>query len=107
MKLDSNFIYLKDMYSDSYYPTFLVDKVKNQIVQVVTFLESGTHTNDAIQAKLDEMTIAINELQEEFDQNDSEIETVARESIASTVEEILKFFDVDIDTETAIQERDW
>jgi hypothetical protein len=53
------------------------------------------------------MTIAINELQEEFEENDSEIETAARESIGATVDSVIKFFNIDIDIEEAIRERDW
>ncbi len=49
----------------------------------------------------------INDLQEEFDENDSEIETVARDSIGVTVEKILNYFGIDIDIEEAIRERDW
>ena len=45
--------------------------------------------------------------QAEFDENDSEIETVARECIASTVAYILAWFGIPIDTEEAIRERDW
>ena len=50
---------------------------------------------------------AINDLQEEFDANDSEIETMARDSIGVTVEHILVWFDIDIDIEEALRERDW
>ena len=53
------------------------------------------------------MTLAINDLQEEFEENDSEIETSARESIGETVAYILKWFDIEIDAEDAIRERDW
>ena len=53
------------------------------------------------------MTVTINELQEEFEENDSEIETGARESIGETVDQIIKFFEIDIDIEEAIRERDW
>ncbi len=53
------------------------------------------------------MTLAINDLQEEFDENDSEIETVARDSIGVTVGYILDWFGIDIDVEDAIGERDW
>lgn len=77
------------------------------IVKVVHFIEESTHTIEEIQEKLDEMTIAINELQNEFYQNNSEIETVARDSIGETVEEILQYFELDIDTEEAIREREW
>lgn len=58
-----------------------------------------------IQEKLDEAVCAINDLQEEFDENDSEIKTVAHDCIGVTVEYILKWFG--IDTEEAIRERDW
>ena len=53
------------------------------------------------------MTLAINDLQEEFEENDSEIETGARDSIGETVEYILKWFDIDLDVEDAIGQRDW
>jgi len=106
-KLDSEFNYLLDMYEDSYYPSFLVDKIQLNILKVVDFLEEGDHSHEAVQEKLDEMTLAINELQDEFYQNDSEIETVARDSIAITVEEILQYFEIDIDIEEALRERDW
>lgn len=35
-KLSSDFEYLKDMYIDGYFPNFLVDKVKAELVKVVT-----------------------------------------------------------------------
>ena len=38
---------------------------------------------------------------------DSEIETVARECIAAAVAYILEWFNIPIDTEEAIRERDW
>ena len=53
------------------------------------------------------MTLAINELQEEFEENGSEIETGARESIGEAVEHILKWFGIDMDVEDAIGEREW
>ncbi len=106
-KFDENYIYLKDMYNDSYFPKFLVDKVRDEIIKVVEYLEEEGHKTEDIQEKFDNMTIAINDLQEEFDENGSEIETGARESIGETVDYIIKYFDIDIDTETAIGERDW
>lgn len=105
-KLPADFPFLKQMYQDTYFPTFLVDKVKDAIKELVTFIEQG-HTKDEIQDELDNMVAKINDLQEEFENNNSEIETVARESIASTVEEILIYFDVHIDIEEALRDRDW
>ena len=106
-KFDENYILLKDMVEDDYYPKFLVDKVKDCIAPVITLLENGETDKEVIQEKLDKMTLAINDLQDEFDENDSEIETVARDSIGETVGDILDWFGIDIDVEDAIQERDW
>ncbi len=106
-KFDKNYELLADMYNDGYFPDFLVDKVKALIQSVIDFLETGERDLDKIQARFDEMTLAINDLEEEFEDNDSEIETVARESIGETVRYILEWFDIDIDVEDAIGERDW
>ena len=70
-------------------------------------LESGETNIEAVQEKLDEAVCGINDLQEEFDENDSEIETVARDFIGETVAYILEWFDIPIDIEEAIREREW
>ena len=79
---DPNYKLLDEMYQDDYYPAFLVDKVKDELQKVIDLLESGETDIEAVQETLDEAVCGINDLQEEFDENDSEIETVARECIA-------------------------
>ena len=106
-KFDPNYKLLDEMYQDNYYPAFLVDKVKDEIQKVIDLLESGETDTDVIQKKLDEVVLAINDLQDEFDENDSEIETVARDCIGETISYILEWFDIPIDPEEAIRERDW
>ena len=106
-KFDENYVLLAEMYEDDYFPNFLVDKIKALIEQVIVLLESGETDTRKIQQKLDEMTLGINDLEEEFEENDSELETAARESIGETVEYILEWFGIDIDIETAIGEREW
>lgn len=106
-RFDEGYVLLADMVSDSYYPPFLVEKVRGEILSLIRLLEEGETDREAIQKELDRMTRAINDLKEEFDENNSEIETVARESIAVTVGDILGWFGIDIDTETALRERDW
>lgn len=106
-KFDENYKLLAEMYRDGYFPDFLVDKVRALIQNVIGFLETGERDLCKIQKKFDEMTLAINDLEEEFEENDSELETVARDSIAVTVMYILKWFDIDIDAEDALGARDW
>ena len=106
-KFDENYQLLADMYRDGYFPDFLVDKLKDLVQNVITYLETGEQDLEKIQKWFDEMTLAMNDLQEEFEENDSELETGARESIGETVEYILKWFEIDLDVEDAIRERDW
>lgn len=105
--LPADFEYVPDMYQDSYFPKFLVEKVKDAIKEVVSFIEKGSHTPDEIQEAFDRMTYKINDLQDEFDENDSDIETGARESIGETVDRIIFHFELNIDTEDAIRVREW
>ena len=95
---DPNYKLLDEMYQDDYYPAFLVDKVKDELQKVIDLLESGETDTEVVQETLDEAVCGINDLQEEFDENDSEIETVARECIAATVAYILEWFGIPIDT---------
>lgn len=104
---DKNYELLSEMYGDGYFPDFLVDKIKNLIEEVIKYLETGVTEKSEIQDKLDTITIAINNLQDEFEENDSEIETVARDSIAVSVQYILNWFGIEIDIEEALRERDW
>ncbi|MCI8802682.1 MAG: hypothetical protein HFG01_04990 [Oscillibacter sp.] len=104
---DRDYQLLSEMYRDEYYPDFLVDKVKAALQTVIDLLETGETDTEAIQARLDGAVCAINDLQEEFDENGSELETVARDCIGETVGYILEWFGIPIDVEEAIRERDW
>ena len=106
-KFDENYKLLEEMYSDGYFPDFLVDKVKTLIMKVIELLEKGERDTQKIQKAFDKMTRKINKLEKEFEKNDSELETVARDSIGATVEYILRWFEIDIDVEDAIGARDW
>lgn len=106
-QFDSSYILLEEMYKDPFFPDFLVDKVKAQILQVIDLLEQGQTDVISIQKALEIMTLGINDLCEEFEEHDSEIETCARDSIAQTVMDILAWFGVEIDIEDALAQREW
>ena len=104
---DAGYLLLDEMYQDGYYPNFLVDKVKNELQKIIDLLETGETDTEVIQQTLDEAVRGINGLQEAFEENDSDIETMARECIGAAVIYILAWFDIPIDVEEAIRERDW
>ena len=96
-KFDDQYVLLQNMFEDTYYPQFLVEKIKWQFIHLIEFLESADGKElPLIQDKLDEFTMFINNLQQEFWDQDSEIETVASESIANTLEYILNWFKIDV-----------
>ena len=94
---DPNYKLLDEMYQDNYYPVFLVDKVRDELQKVIDLLESGETDTEVIQKTLDKAVCGINDLQDEFYENDSEIETVARDCIGDTVAYILEWFGIPID----------
>ena len=106
-QFDPNYQMLAEMYQDDYYPDFLVDKISALLRKVIALLENDETDLKVIQSALDEAVEGINDLQAEFDENDSEIETVARDTIGETVAYILEWFDIDIDVEDALGARDW
>lgn len=106
-KFDENYALLDEMYSDPFFPDFLVDKIKDLILEFIKYLETGETSRDLIQKELDSMTRGINDLEEEFYNNNSEIETMARESIAGSLIYVLSWFKIRIDIEDALRLRNW
>ena len=104
---DADYQPLYEMYDDEYFPDFLVDKIKAELDKVEAVLAGGEKNTAAIQQHFDTMTRAINDLEAEFEENDSEIETVARESIGEAVDYLLQKYRIAIDLEEALREREW
>lgn len=107
MKFDEGYEFLADMYEDTYFPKKLTDKVKNHIKQAVAALEQGQKDPAKVQKIFDKMTLAINKLMPEFEDAGSELETVARDCIATDVMYILDWFELELDVEDALRERDF
>ncbi len=103
-----NYNFLASMYKDSYYPKFLVDKGRQILVRLCENIEEQKPTQDQEVYKLTHAaTEEFNELAEEFYDNNSDIETVARDAIATDFEFILRSYGFDLDLEEVIAPRDW
>jgi hypothetical protein len=105
----TDYKFLAGMYSDGYFPDFLVDKGKAILVHLCEQIETQNPADLAALYKLTHAsTDAFNELQEEFYSNDSEIETAARDCIGMDFEFIAKAYGYeDADVEELIATRDW
>lgn len=103
----SDYVFCKDMIDDPYFPKELVMLIQDKFRQLVNWLRSSSLTYKEIQERMDEIIIYINDLEEEFYAKDSEIETVARESIGETVGYIFDWYQIDISVECAMRERNW
>ena len=101
--------FLQEMYDDQYFPDALVDKGKAILVELCANIERERPESDPeVYALTHAATEAFNELAEEFDEQDSEIETVAREAIGADVGAILRMYGFGhLDVEEAIAPRDW
>jgi len=108
-KLISEYKFLKGMYDDSYFPNNLVKKGEDILINLCCEIEKNPPPT---LSELYELTAAateqFNHLQEKFEKQNSEIETVAREIIANDFFYIAKTYGFsDVDVEELIAERDW
>jgi hypothetical protein len=100
--------FLADMYRDSYFPDALVDKGKHILIQLCEQIEAQRPASDEeLYTLTHAATEAFNTLAEEFTAHGSDIETVARDVIATDFDLIVKAYGFDVDIEEVIAPRDW
>lgn len=103
-----NYNFLECMYDDDFFPDFLVDKCKNILLQLCSEIENQKPSNlDELYKLTHNATNKINNLQNEFFENESEIETVARECIAIDFNHISTVYGFEADIEELIATREW
>lgn len=103
-----NYPFLKEMYNDEYFPDFLIDKGKNILLRLCEEIEKQNPENlDQLYKLTHAATDEFNELAEEFEDNDSEIETAARDCIGTDFYELTKIYGYEADIEELIATRDW
>jgi hypothetical protein len=98
---------LADMIDDDYYPKRLVQKGQRLLLELARDIDRQAPEGEAVYLLTHATTEAFNDLAEEFEEADSEIETVARESIAASIDDILEAYGYEVDLEEAIAPRDW
>jgi hypothetical protein len=107
-KLLQSYSFLENMYDDIHCPNFLVDKGKKILVNLCFEIEKKQPKNlDELYKLTHRATDKFNDLEQEFSENDSEIETTARECIALDFEFIAKAYDFEADIEELIATREW
>ncbi|TDU73361.1 hypothetical protein EI77_01831 [Prosthecobacter fusiformis] len=100
--------FLEKMYSDEYFPPALVDKLKDILMKWCEEIEAVKPADlPALYELSHEATEQINQLAEEFEENESEIETAAREAIAADFRFIAAAYGYEADIEELIAPRDW
>lgn len=101
-------VMLSAMYADDYYPKYLVDECKGIMLQLCHRIESEKPKDlDALYAMTHEATERLNGLQEAFEENDSELETGAREALGEEFAVIAKAYGFEADVEEMIAPREW
>ncbi|QDU58494.1 DUF5713 family protein [Aeoliella mucimassa] len=100
---------LSEMYADGYFPDFLVDKIKVILLDMCEQIEHEQPKDEDSLLKLTHAaTKRINDLEEEFEENDSELETGAREALGAEFDFIVRAYGfADVDIEDVIAPREW
>lgn len=98
---------LQEMYDDDFFPDHLVDKIRDLLIdELMPKIIDGMHKEEILDI-FDEITEKINEMQDDFYENESEIESAARDSIAEAVLAIIMELGLDIEVEEALRLREW
>jgi hypothetical protein len=104
----SAYPFLEEMDQDDYFPKNLVEKGKLILLRLCEKIETEKPQSlDALYPLTHSATEQFNQLAAEFEQQDSEIETVAREIIAADFGAIAQAYGFEADTEELIAPRDW
>ncbi|UOQ51281.1 DUF5713 family protein [Hymenobacter cellulosivorans] len=100
--------FLAEMSADSYFPNHLVDKGKAILVELCFHIEQQYPQDlEALYKLTHTATDQFNDLQEEFWEADSEIETAARDCIARDFKFVATAYGFEADLEELIATRDW
>ena len=99
---------LEEMYGDGYFPNHLVDRIKAILIEACRRIESDCPKNEQeLYVITHAATEKINDLQGDFENAESEIETVARDSIAVSFGKVAKAYGFEADLEELVAPRDW
>jgi hypothetical protein len=99
--------FLADMYADDYFPKNLVDKCRDILVELCHTLEAQPPKDlDELYAHRHRAIERFNDLQDAFEEADSELETGARKSIGMDFAFIAEAYGFDADVEELIAPRE-
>lgn len=100
--------FLREMYADAYFPDPEVDKGKAILVELCEQIEATEPSSlDELYALTHAATERFNALAEDFETAGSEIETAARDCIATDFDAIARAYGFDADMEELVAPRDW
>ncbi len=103
-----NYEFLKDMYQDDYFPEHLVDKGKAILIDLCRQIEIQEPSSlEELYTLTHAATERFNDLEDEFAENESEMETAAAEAIAMDFAFIAVSYGYDADVEELIGPRTW
>lgn len=104
---DDQYILLEELYEDSFYPDFLIDKIKYLLEDFINFVEQKPKNMADVGDKIYDLIQNANSLQYEILDNDSEYDNIAREYLIRNLEYIIQWFHLPINLEEALAEREW
>ncbi len=100
--------FLRELYADAYFPNAEVDKGKAILTELCEQIEAtAPRSLDDLYALTHAATERFNALAEDFEAAGSEIETAARDCIATDFEAVAQAYGFDADIEELVAPRDW
>lgn len=102
------YAFLEEMHNDTYYPVELVAKGQGILHALCLQIEAAhLQTPEELFALTHAATEQFNQLNVEFEAQDSELETGARENIGKDMAFIAEAYGFQVDVEDLIENREW
>ena len=107
MKFNYDYDLLSLMYQDHSYSQHTVDKIRDNIIEIINFFECEKFLSHEIQNQFDLLTIKINQIKDELSLTDDELDFIGKESIEEAISYVIEFFKIDISLEDALRKKEW
>lgn len=106
-RFDKQYILLEALYEDPYYPDFLLDKIKLLEQDFINYVEDNPTGISDVANHVYDVIVNAAQLQDEFLDNESEFDSLARERLIQDLEYIVNWYHLPIKVEEVLSQREW
>lgn len=106
-RFDKQYILLEQLYEDSFYPQYMLDKIKLMLLDFIFYIEENPTGITDVGNKIFELVEEVKSMQDEFIAEESEFDALAKETLLRDIEYIIKWYHLPVNLEKELTKREW